>query len=164
MDLNQTAETLETAEQFLRKKLTNLISDYKDKRDESKRMSRRIKFSGIVIAGATTILIGVGGYVVNNAWASIMALIFSATATMLSAWDGVEGHTWKWVAYRTMLSRLRNIEDELQFLKANNISIDGDEARRIFNAIESVLLKSNEAWENTRANNLLTWAQPAGKH
>jgi len=98
-------------EKWLQGKLTELIPSFENKRNESRTLSRWIKLGGVAIGGATTILIGLNGYLANKATVSIAALLCSTAVTVLSGWDAVEGHTWKWVSYRLTLSRLRNIQD-----------------------------------------------------
>jgi len=148
---------------FLAQRLRELIETYGRTRDESKSVSRKIKITGIVIAGATTILIGLNGYFLNKALLSMVALVCSAATTMLSAWDAVEGHTWKWVSYRTILCRLRTIKDEFDFMKASKGTVEGDDAKRMFELIQEALKESNDSWMHTRANNILAGAQPKGQ-
>jgi hypothetical protein len=164
VDQDQSAELdPRAAEKWLQEKLQQLIESFESKRNQSRDLSRGIKLGGVIVGGATTILIGLNGYLTNKAIVSIAALLCSTIITMLSAWDAVEGHTWKWVSYRLTLSRLRNIEDEFAFIKASKGIVTGQDGERLYDLLENALSESNDSWMHTRANVVLATAQPKGQ-
>ena len=142
---------------FLNERLNYHINDFEKKRNNSRRAVCAIKIITIVTGGATTTLLGLKGY----AWASqyqdiilSLALIFSAVSTMVVSWESFSDNTWKWVRYRSTLSNLYNIRDDIGFEIAGNAQADPKTAREYFDRLNLALEETNEDWMSKRVKTI----------
>jgi len=144
-----------TQEQVLYEELNAHIERY-TKKQHSNRYTTEIIRALLIAAGSlTTVVLGVKSYAQPQFEhvLSISALLLSAFATGLAAWEGFAEHSQRWVQAHIVLGQLHEIRDDLEF--ARPVGIESSALSDSFNRMKEVLREDNEHWASTRAGAII---------
>jgi len=151
-----TAKDKSSAQNYLSSCVARHIQEYRDRRDSNRKNAFFIKMFSVFVGAITTVVIGVGssGLLVGGnypQYASILALILTASVTVISAWGAFSGHDWKWVRYRTTLAQLYDLEDDIAIETAGNAQLPEHRVREYYDRLKSILRETNAEWTKRRA-------------
>jgi hypothetical protein len=139
---------------YIEKKLRFLIYDYKTKRDENRDDAAQYRKITIVLGSLVTLLLAIKQTPQLKEWQewfSLAALAISTGLTGLAAWESFTDYRWKWIRYRTTLSNLYSLRDEVHFAKAGNAGLLTDEdVRKFHGLLQETVHESNEEWMKQR--------------
>jgi hypothetical protein len=159
-------ESLDTQEvKFLLNRLAFHIADYKKKRDWSRRYAGLIKGLLIALSGSTTILLGIKEYAFLFEYKEaigMIALVLSASGSMLVAIESVTNNTWRWIKYRRTLYALYSIQDDLGYAQASASPVPQDTIEGLYKRMCATLDAYNDEWLKERARSLTEFTGGAG--
>jgi hypothetical protein len=139
---------------FIEKKLRFLIHDYKTKRDENRDDAAQTRKIAIVLGSLVTLLLAVkqiSQFKDFEEWFSLVALALSTVLTGLAAWESFTDYRWKWIRYRTTLSNLYSLRDEMHFAKAGNAGqLTNEDVQKFHKLLQETIHESNEEWMKQR--------------
>jgi hypothetical protein len=139
---------------YIEKKLRFLIYDYKTKRDENRDDAAQNRKITIILGSVVTLLLAVKQAPELKEWQewfSLGALAISTSLTGLAAWESFTDYRWKWIRYRTTLSNLYSLRDDVHFAKAGNAGLLTDEdVRKFHSLLLETVHESNEEWMKQR--------------
>ncbi len=153
MDAAKEARKPVPPEEFLHKELTRHLADYKRKQVYNRFATAAIRGLLILAGAVTTVLLGVKSYA-GPAWEarlSIAALVISASATALGAWEAFAQHSQKWVRARITLGELHEIGDDLSYAMNTRTPLEEPLVAELFARMKATLHANNEQWSATRA-------------
>lgn len=117
----------EEALRFLEGEINQRISSFKDRIDFYRQGTVRFTMLSACLSAATTILIGVG-QIYNWQPLSVIALIISASMTIVNAWDGLFNYRSRWINNNETLMKLYELKSDIEYQQHSqtlqNINID----------------------------------------
>ena len=141
---------------FLERKLAHHIDDYRSKRNWNRSGTTAFAIVTAVIAAVTTILLGLKSNDLFKAWdphLSAGALILSALTALIATSEAILGPRWKWVRYRTTLTRLYDLKDELDYEKCKagaDRQVADTRLDEIYARLMQILEETNTEWTTQR--------------
>jgi hypothetical protein len=144
---------------FFESRLQFFIKDYRQKRNKNRQCAKWLTGTTIVVAGAVTVLIAVRDspiaiFRANAEFLGFASLVLSASLTGLGAWDAFEDYRWKWIRYRSTLSKLYAVEDEFGFGKSTNSGMTVATIEQLFARLKSAVDETNEEWTSERGKRI----------
>jgi hypothetical protein len=110
--------------------------------------------STIVLSALITIIAGWNPSIVFfGIKANNFILLFSTTATVVSAWGAFFAPKESWLIYATTLNRFRSMQAKINFLKKSAAKElrDPEFIKILFKDYQSILNEHNKAWANLRS-------------
>jgi hypothetical protein len=139
----------ETQINFLRKCIENDIAKYDRKSRKYRRWTYRYKISIMLLAGTSTILLGLNledrlkGYL---EWSRNIALVIGALITFLSSLKNFASVEKYWVRNKLVLAKLEELNLEFQYLQTSRIS--AEQLSQLFDKYQSIIKNKALYWEN----------------
>jgi hypothetical protein len=138
----------EEALKFLEGEISKRISSFKERIDFYRQGTVRFTILSSCLSAATTVLIGVG-QIYDWQPLSVIALIISASMTIVNAWDGLFNYRSRWVNNNETLMKLYDLRSELEYQKhkqtLQDINID-----EFYQRYKGILQVANESWKSDR--------------
>jgi hypothetical protein len=135
---------------LLKKELNQSIANLQKwkKKDKSK-ATFSITYGGIV-SGLTTIFIGLSSYLSNYAKLfGIIALITSASLTIVQTWDGLFNHKKLWIIQAEALNEFYELRGDLSHLEASG-KIDQEAINSCYEKYKQIYRRWNSSWSELR--------------
>lgn len=140
-------------QKFLDEKLEFFVKDYKDRRDAVRRRAHGTKLALVLLGALTTITVGLREFTIladYGEWLGILALVLSASATTVAAWEGFANYSWRWVHSRQMLVHFYQLRDEVAFRRMDEDGLSEQEAQDYFDQMMNILQNANSQWSDKR--------------
>lgn len=145
--------TDQTQQDFLKEKIDFLIGDYKKRRNSVRRHAHVSKVAVVILGALTTVVVGLREFAVLANWGEILgiiALLLSASATTVAAWEGFANYSWRWVHSRHVLVKLLQLKDQIEFHAADQDGLSPTETQDYFNRMITVIDEANAQWSDKR--------------
>lgn len=140
-------------QEFLKEKLDFFVDDYRKRRNDVRRKAHLTKLSVVLLGAFTTITVGLREFSVVSSyreWLGVAALLLSAGATTVSAWEGFANYSWRWVHSRHILVRFLQLRDEISFESMDADGLSDAEAEAYLRKMMAVLDNANTQWSDKR--------------
>jgi hypothetical protein len=151
MNSHETHSTLE----FIEAEIQARINSFKQKVEFNRKWASRAILFTASLSATTTVLIGLNQSSNNLKILSAIALITSASITVVNAWDGVYQYRRRWVQYSGTLMRLKGLKFDIEYAKiklGDNLSLEAvDQFKEIY---QNILRDANEGWKEDRLKTL----------
>ena len=136
--------------EWLEKGLREQIKGYVKLITDNRRRAFALKLAVAILGAFTTVAIGLQSSAITGAAAkplvSAVALVFSASITVLSTWDSFFDHRWQWVKYAATLDELYCISADLGFKRASGEPIPSAFLDDLHARFQATLRDTNRAW------------------
>ena len=134
--------------EFLEKKIKDRIDSVKDRIDFYRRNTIRFTMLSAFLSAATTALIGVG-QIYNWQLLSVIALIISASMTIVHAWNGLFKYRSRWVNNNEALMQLYELRTDIEYQKIRQ-TLQGTTIDEFYQRYKLILQAANESWKYDR--------------
>lgn len=84
-----------------------------------------------------------------------IALVLSATVTVLTGFDTFSNHRTLWVRYTQTVTHLLGLQARLDYLTAAAGEVSDGEVERLFEEMERILAETNRRWQDQRSEGAL---------
>ncbi|MHC5068393.1 MAG: SLATT domain-containing protein [Planctomycetota bacterium] len=125
--------------------LAEAIAWSRRSRRRDRRLALRVALYGGAVSALTTVLIGLASLWPEQArLLQALALITSASLTVIAAWDGIFNHRKLWVNAAVTLNELYEIDADLRHLRAagaDRAAFDG-----LYQRYKEVMRSTNQRW------------------
>lgn len=141
---------------FLEEKLDVLIGKYQQKQHKSRGNAHICKVSILLLTASTPLLLGLKEYKYFQQYddpLSVTALFFSAAAASIASWEAFSNYNWKWVHYRSMLSKLHQLKDEINYHSGSKI--EAKKMDKYFSRLMTTLAQADSEWMQIRAESII---------
>lgn len=134
----------------LKSDLADSIARLTEYRRDNKTKADRVVFWGAVISASTTVSIGLGGLIASGSlFFQGLALLLSASLTVLTAWDGLYNHKRLWIIQASVLNELYQIQTDIRHLEASN-ALDQNAVNELYDRYQSAFEEYNAQWQEMR--------------
>lgn len=137
---------------FLKERTDKRINSFKERRNENRSNSIRIKLLSFSIASLTTIFLGLNG--LNTSSKVVLqnvAFTFSAITALLTAWDTFFNYRGLWIRYTVTLNELYDLKDDIEYLRTNEIKdIRTQDLDQLYQQYQRILNENNTTWIDLR--------------
>lgn len=134
----------------LKTDLSNSITRLAKYRKDNKNKADRVVFWGAVISGSTTVSIGLGGLLAEDSvYFQALALLLSASLTVLTAWDGLYNHKRLWIIQASVLNELYQIQSDIRHLEASG-AVEQSTVDALYQRYQSAFDEYNAQWQEMR--------------
>lgn len=140
--------TVESKLEHLRQEISAQIASFDLRRKDNKKKAFAIRIGIIASGTATTVILGLSfpGY---EQTAKNVALVLSAVATLLSAWENYFNHRQLWIRYTATSSNLKRLLSDLNYISlSESVSEKGIDS--VFKRFQSELIETNQEWQVMR--------------
>jgi len=136
---------------ILKKDINLSLENLRKRRRGNKKKAEYVVVASAVISAVTTISIGLSSLV--ETWSSIfqgIALILSASLTIIATWDGFYNHKRLWLLQADIVNRLQDIKSDIRHLEANG-KPNQQSINDLYSRYKSSFREFNEQWKDLRA-------------
>lgn len=137
---------------LLRKSLTETIKKVEKRKNNDKSKSTFIALYAGIASGFTTVLIGLSTYSIfgnYTTYLTIAALIFSASLTVIQAWDGLFHHKRLWIIQTQALNKFRELNQDLLHIETTN-NFEQDLINDCYKRYKEIYTTWNTEWLELR--------------
>ena len=134
---------------YLANKLDEQIKVFDRYRENNKFKALFFKLSITALGGITTVIWGLQG-VGNEDLFRNVALVLSATITLLGTFDTFFDHRAMWVRYTKTVTDLRAIRSDLEYQQTVSDNLASEKLDRLYARYKSVITDTNEWWHQLR--------------
>lgn len=150
MNSHETHSTLE----FIEAEIQARINSFTQKVEFNRKWTNRAILFTASLSATTTVLIGLNQFSNNLKILSAIALITSASITIVNAWEGVYQYRRRWVQYNDTLMRLKGLKFDIEYAKIKHGDNLNSEAVDQFKEMyQNILKDTNEGWKEDRLKN-----------
>ncbi|PKN48135.1 MAG: hypothetical protein CVU59_00205 [Deltaproteobacteria bacterium HGW-Deltaproteobacteria-17] len=137
----------------LRSQLAEQLNSFQRKRGQNKKKAFLVYLGATAISAVVTVLLGLQGIPDDKVvYIRNIALILSATVTLLTGFDTFFNHRALWVRYTQTATLLLGLQAKLDYLSADEgREIPESEVDQLFEEMQRVLTETNRWWQNQRA-------------
>ena len=147
MNNHETYSTLE----FIEAEIQARINSFKQKVEFNRKWANWAILLTALLSATTTVLIGLNQSSNNLKNLSAIALITSASITVVNAWDGVYQYRRRWVQYNDTLMRLKELKFDIEYAKIRSGDNLSSEAVDQFKERYQIILRdTNKGWKEDR--------------
>lgn len=147
MNTHETHSTLE----FIEAEIQARINSFKQKVEFNRKWANWAILLTALLSATTTVLIGLNQSSNNLKNLSAIALITSASITVVNAWDGVYQYQRRWVQYNDTLMRLKELKFDIEYAKIRSGDDLSSEAVDQFKERYQIILRdTNKGWKEDR--------------
>lgn len=142
------------------------IEDFKEKRNFSRDRANLFTKITICLGASLTIVLGTKSFSILSLFSdqiSVLALVMSASSTALSSWIAFADHKWKWIRYRSTLSTLYTIRDDLRYAESAGKPLEEKDLNEFFDRLKAAVHETNLEWMSQRGNAISGLAPAKGK-
>lgn len=141
---------------ILKNELESNISSFGKKRNENKWKALWLKLAVTLLAGATTVVLGLQGIASDLVLRNI-GLVLTAIVTVLTTWDTFFNHRAMWVRYTWTYTTLRAIQSDLLYTQAGSgENISEGKIDELYGRLQSALKETNDWWQDDRVESGLS--------
>jgi hypothetical protein len=134
----------------LKSDLADSISRLTEYRKDNKRKADRVVIWGAAISGSTTVAIGLGGLIADySVYFQAIALLLSASLTVLTAWDGLYNHKRLWNIQASVLNELFQIQTDIRHLEASG-AVEQPTVDALYHRYKSAFDEYHAQWQEMR--------------
>jgi len=137
---------------YLLEQLEDRIKSFQKRRERNRLFAFRLVISGTILSASTTVLLGVTG--LSEGVALVLkniALLTSATVTIISTWEAFFDHKGLWIRYTRTRAQLLAVKTRLQYkLSDTNGAIPDADLDKLFDQYQSILDETNDSWLQLR--------------
>jgi uncharacterized protein DUF4231 len=138
--------------EVLRSQLNTALNSFQKKRADNKRKAFRVYLGATAISAMVTVLLGLQGVSEKAVWIRNVALILSATVTLLTGFDTFFNHRALWVRYTQTVTQFFGLQARLDYLTAvEGQEVPDGEVDRLFEEMQRILADTNRWWMDQRA-------------
>lgn len=135
--------------------VTDQIHSFKKKRDRNRSWAFRVALMTSVLSAATTVVVGITGYWKEAAPVfNVIALVMSASVTVVLSLDRFFNHKKLWITYTGTLVQLYDLYADMKHLKAVCPDFNTTDAKAavdsFYGRYKSILSKTNKDWATFR--------------
>lgn len=139
--------------EVLRSQLNASLKSFQEKRRANKKKAFRVYLGATAISAVVTVLLGLQGVPDNKVvYVRNLALILSATVTLLTGFDTFFNHRALWMRYTQTVTQLFGLQNRLEYLTAvEGQEVPDTEVDRLFEDMQGTLADTNRWWLDQRA-------------
>lgn len=128
----------------------------------NKRKAELIVVASAAISAVTTISIGLASLVSSQSTCfQIVALAFSTSLSVLTAWDGLYNHKRLWLLQAGVINALYQVQTDIRHLEASN-NVDQAAINELYARYKAAFNEYHSQWNEMRTDEHAT-AKPATK-
>lgn len=139
--------------EVLKSQLTGSLDSFQRKRRQNKKKAFFVYLGATAISALVTVLLGLQGvpdekvvYIRN------IALVLSATVTLLTGFETFFNHRALWVRYTQTVTQLLGVQARLNYLTtAESREVLETDVDRLFEEMHRALAETNKWWQDQRA-------------
>ena len=136
--------------EILKKDLGDSLSSLRKLRRGNKKKAEYVVIAAAAISALTTVSIGLISLVSNwSPFFQILALILSASLTVLTAWDGLYNHKRLWLLQAGIVNNLRQIETDLKHVEKLQ-DVDQNLINELYLRYRNAFEQYNLQWQEMR--------------
>jgi len=143
---------------WLQQRLSEHKKNFETSRGWYRSKARNLAVIGFILGSSTTILIALQQFDWNykyiNIIFSVTALLFSASATVISNLEAFFEPRRLWIRYGSTLNGIKALSDKLEFMLTWDANPSEDAINNIFNELQNILNENNSEWEKTRLKSI----------
>jgi len=143
---------------ILRAQIDHSVKWFRDARRRNRRNAFLLRFGTAALSAATTVVLGLQGFETYRVLLKNVALILSASVTVIAAWESFFNHRELWVRYTATLGLLRGLQSDLEYACAGNIQAEGLDV--FHDRLNAILRETNASWLQLRDEANSTAATP----
>jgi hypothetical protein len=138
---------------MLTSQLTRCLDSFQKKRQQNKKKAFLVYLGATGISAVVTVLIGLQGVPDDKVvYIRNIALILSATVTLLTGFDTFFNHRALWVRYTQTVSQLLGVQARLDYhTAAETQEVPETEVDRLFEEVQRILAETNRWWQDKLA-------------
>lgn len=135
----------------LKRDLANMIDrSWKNRRSDRRKSAFVAVYVGIVSA-VTTVCIGIVSFLPERSNVfGIVALLTSASLTVVSAWDGIFHHKKLWINTAKTLNELYDLDGDIRHAEAGANGCNQAQANVFYARYKTIMGDCNERWYKIR--------------
>ncbi len=121
-------------------------------RATDKRKSAFVAIYVGIVSAVTTVCIGIVSFLPKNyAWVfGILALLTSASLTVVAAWDGIFHHKKLWINTARTLNELYELDADIRHTQASSNGLKQAQANLFYVRFKTIMQDCNERWYKIR--------------
>lgn len=145
----------EEALKFIKEEINQRISSYQKRTDYYRKGTIWLTMLLAILSAVTTVLIGLG-QIYDWQPLSIIALIISASMTVINAWDGLLNYRSRWVSNNEALMKLYELKSDIEYQNSKKLlpreTSDGfyQNLDKFYQRYKEILQAANESWKTDR--------------
>ena len=144
MNSHETRSPLE----FIEDEIQARIKSFKQKVEFNRKWANWAILFNALLSATTTVLIGLKIL-------SAIALITSASITIVNAWDGVYQYRRRWVQYNNTLMKLYELRFDIKYAKiSSDDGLSSEAVDQFRERYQNILRDTNEGWQEDRLRTL----------
>lgn len=134
---------------FLKQEIAARLAHVDGSRLFYRRMAYRLYMSAVVMGAVTTVLLGLNieGF---KEVIRILALIITATVTVINAYMAFFNHKDLWLAYNLAQNRFRTLLFEIEFTEKGGVPLQLSEVMAFESTYQSIIDELNSSWQKNR--------------
>lgn len=127
------------------------IGFFRSRRNGNRRAAFTFTIVPASLAALATVLIGAAEKL-GSRWLPILAMIATALASVLGAWETLFANRKLWVANNTTLAGLKELKSDIEFRKANTaLPIPPDEIAQFYGRLKNIRQEAEGALQRARS-------------
>ncbi len=137
--------------EVLKKDINSSLDRFLKYRRGNKKKAEYVVIASASISAATTLFIGLGSIWDNYvSYYQALALFFSASLTIITAWDGFYNHKRLWLLQADIITRLYDISSDIKHLEASG-KPTYESVNELHTRYKAAFREFNEQWKELRA-------------
>lgn len=137
--------------ELLERDLQGRIENFKEISQSNKKKTHFYVMSTAILSSLTTIMIALSQYPNDyTVYLSALALLVSASLSILTAWDGLYNHKKLWTSYVTALVQLYDLQADIQHLKAKS-EVEQKIINMLYARYKGIIGEVNDNWLKLRS-------------